>query len=95
MLFHGTNQDHPKGYCISFMPNQDNLNLEFICGCCSSQNTEEGFIDDLPTIVVDSAKDVVLETIKRKAEEASKSEYDKRLTRIESLLYKLLETANK
>ena len=77
------------------MPNQDNLNLEFICGCCSSQNMEEGFIDDLPTIVVDSAKDVVLETIKRKAEEASKSEYDKRLTRIESLLYKLLETTNK
>ena len=38
------------------MPNQENMSLDFICGCCS-KNSENGFIEDLPQMVVDSAKE--------------------------------------
>ena len=47
------------------------------------------------TIVAESAKDVVLESIRRQAEESSKDQLEKRLAKMESILYKLLEISNK
>jgi len=76
------------------MPNQENMNINFLCGCCSAK-AEDGLIEDLPTIVAESAKDVVLESIRRQAEESSKDQLEKRLAKMESILYKLLEISNK
>ena len=94
MLFQGTNKVHPQGYCVTFMPNQDHLNLQFLCSCCSTED-DEHVINDLPSSVAESAKDVVLEVIKNKAEISEKSLLESRLDRIESILYRLLEAQEK
>ena len=70
------------------------MNINFLCGCCSAK-AEDGFIEDLPTIVAESAKDVVLESIRRQTEESSKDQLEKRLAKMESILYQLLEISNK
>lgn len=92
MLFQGKNEEHPNGFCVSFMPNQDHKYLYFLCSCCVPNETAEpSLINDLPPIIVESAKDAIVENIRIKAEEEDKNQLDNRLTRIENLLYKLLE----
>ena len=91
MIFHGTKVDHKEtGYSVSFMPNQEQKYIYFLCGCCAPA-TEDDVIEDLPEVITESAKDQVVENLRVKAEEAEKTQIDDRLARIESILYKLLE----
>ena len=95
MLFQGTNVDHPKGFCVSFMPNQDHKYINYICSCCGSASesdpTDTETIEDLPEVIADSAKETVVQNLRLKAEEAEKNQLETRLQNIESILYKLLE----
>ena len=96
MLFQGSEQDHqhPKGYSVTFMPNQDNVQLRFLCSCCSNEASEENAaIENLPQLVAESAKDKVLETIQAQAEAAEKNKLEEKLNRMEAMLFKLLESS--
>ena len=96
MLFQGSELDnrHPKGYSVTFMPNQDNVHLQFLCSCCSNDTSqEEAAIENLPQLVAESAKDKVLETIQAQAEAAEKSQLEDKLNRLEAMLFKLLESS--
>ena len=91
MLFQGTEvQNHPKGYSVSFMPNQENRYLYFLCGCCAPEKSSE-LVQDLPPLIVESAKDTIVANIQVKADEEEKLKLEARLDRIESLLCKLLD----
>lgn len=94
MLFQGKNMEHPNGFCVSFMPNQDHKYLYFLCSCCAPNDPDADLVNDLPPIIVESAKDAIVETIRVNAEEEDKNQLESRLARIESLLYKLLEKNN-
>ena len=97
MLFQGSElgHRHPKGFSVTFMPNQDNVHLKFLCSCCSSDASEdEAAIENLPQLVSESAKDKVLETIQAQAEVAEKSQLEDKLNRMEAMLFKLLEKQN-
>ena len=81
-----------------FLPNQNNICLR-LYGCFSS-NTEEFKINeddekslkvleiyDLPKIVLQSAKDVVLNNLKLKEERAEKAKFEAKLMEIEAKLW--------
>ena len=103
MLFQGSSSSmdpdrHPNGYAATFLPNQDNGNWEFLCSCCccssaSQEDTsEQGYkIEDLPSLVAESAKDKVHDTLQKRLAEAEKNQLESRLARMENLLYNLLE----
>ena len=93
MLFQGQNVEHPNGYSVFFMPNQGDKFLYFLCGCCAP-TSEEAELKGLPSMIAESAKDTVVETSRIKAEEEDKLQFESRLERIESLLFKLLEQKN-
>jgi len=92
MLFQGTNVDHPNGFCVSFMPNQDHKYINYICSCCgSASETDPTDNETILEVIADSAKETVVQNLRIKAEEAEKIQLDSRLKNIESILYKLLE----
>jgi len=95
MLFQGTKAEHPKGFCVSFMPNQEYKYINYLCSCCGSNdsdsNTEETVLFDLPEVLAESAKETVVENLRLKAEEAEKLQLESRLENIESILYQLLK----
>ena len=95
MLFLGTKAEHPKGFCVSFMPNQEYKYINYLCSCCGSNdsdsNTEETVLFDLPEVLAESAKETVVENLRVKAEEAEKLQLESRLENIESILYQLLK----
>ena len=96
MLFQGTKIQHPNGFSICFMPNQDHKYINYLCACCgdssqSDESSDEVILEDLPEVIAESAKETIVQNLRLKAEEAEKIQLESRLQSIESILYKLLE----
>ena len=97
MLFQLDPDLHPNGYAATFLPNQDNGNWEFLCNCCvrsASQEEQEQDrykIENLPSLVAESAKDKVHDTLQKRLAEEEKNQLESRLARMEILLNNLLE----
>merc|ERR1712111_72121 len=82
---------------FNFLANQDNGNWEFLCNCCvrsASQEEQEQDrykIENLPSLVAESAKDKVHDTLQKRLAEEEKNQLESRLARMEILLNNLLE----
>ena len=97
MLFQLDPDLHPNGYAATFLPNQDNGNWEFLCNCCVRSASQEEHeqdrykIENLPSLVAESAKDKVHDTLQKRLAEEEKNQLESRLARMEILLNNLLE----
>ena len=87
VLFQGTKAEHPKGFCVSFMPNLEYRYINYFCKCCGgndSDSSEEAVKLNLPEALTLSAKETVVKNLRLKEEQAEKNQLENRLENIES-----------